>query len=181
LLKTDIPFEKIISDYGAFFDLNSKLKSSATYLNYLFLLHNSDPKKAEPLMLESIEKLIQKGDESSFGDVISIYSRLKMKDKYNETKEIVIAKYPKGMYAKEKFGDAFSEKWEKDGFPIEAVIIFVEDYKKNYTNEANKNLDERMLNSAYIQILKHYAQAGDTIKLQPYARLHTKIRIVKLL
>ncbi|AOW09269.1 TlpA disulfide reductase family protein [Flavobacterium gilvum] len=173
LLKMDIPAEKMISDYEAFFNLNPKLKSNETYTRYLFLLHNSDPKKAEPLLLECVEKLIKKGDESSFEDAISIYSRLKMKEKYKETKELAIVKYPKGMHAKEKFGDAFSEKWEKEGFGVEALIKFVEDYKKNYTNEANKDLDERMLNSAYVQILNHYARVSDTTKLEAYSKLHT--------
>lgn len=181
LLKTDIPAEKMVSDYEAFFNLNPKLKSSATYPRYLFLLHNSDPKKAEPLMLECVEKLIKKGDEKSFEDAISIYSRLKMKEKYKETKELAIAKYPKGMDAKEKFGDAFSEKWEKDGFQVEGLLKFVEEYKKNYTNEVNKDLDERMLNSAYIQILSCYIRDKDTTKLESYDKLHTdKIELSNL-
>src|SRR6478752_1019611 len=124
-------------------------------------------------MLECAEKLVQKGDEKSLDAACGMYSKLKMKDKRQETIDFAIAKYPKGLAAKEKFGDEFSAKWEKDGFPVAGLLQFVQDYKKNYTNEVNKDLDERMLNSAYIQILSCYIRANDTTKLAVYDKLHT--------
>ena len=162
----------------AFYDSNQKLKYTPDYVSYLFQLYSEDPKKADPLMLDCAEKLIQKGDEKSLDTACGIYGKIKLKDKKQETLDLAIAKYPKGWAAKEKFADEFSEKWEKDGFPVEGVRKFVEDYKKNYTNEVNKDLDERMLNSAYIQILSCYVRASDTMKLAVYDKLHTnKIEI----
>lgn len=157
----------------SFYAANPKLKYTADYVSYLFKCYAEDPKKTEPLLIECANKLIAKGDEKSFDLAAGIYGRLKMKDDKKTTINLAIAKYPKGLAAKEKFGDEFSEKWEKEGFPVESVIKFVADYKGNYTNGVNKDLDERMLNSSYIQILMCYVRASDTTKLKAYEKLHT--------
>src|SRR6478752_8353359 len=63
----------------AFYASNPKLKYTPDYVSYLFQLNAEDPKKAEPLMIECAEKLVQKGDEKNLDTACGIYGRLKMK------------------------------------------------------------------------------------------------------
>lgn len=107
-----ITAEEIISEIEKLYKQNPTLKKERdSYVYYLQLKYRKDNNATKPEIIKYAKLLEKKNDEKSLSMAMELYDMLKMKGKVEQTKSIVLKKYPTGEVAKNDFfNDFYSNK-----------------------------------------------------------------------
>ena len=172
-LKLEISEDETIIQFEELYKQNPLLKEDKSYRYYLNLQYKKNPDTFKPMMIESAESMIKKGDEPNLINAYYTYSSLRMNEKCNEIATIISGKYPKGDFAKDKFFSKFYSNHDK----TEKYIL---DEFAKFKNEFNgvSNVNEDRFNYALLFIS---IENEDTTSIKKYASLiHDKFLIAQI-
>jgi thiol-disulfide isomerase/thioredoxin len=172
-LKLEISEDETIIQFEELYKQNPLLKEDKSYMYYLNLQYKKNPDKFKPLLIESAESMIKKGDEQNLINAFYTYSSLKMNERSNEIATMIFGKYPKGEFAKDNFFIKFYSNHDK----TEKYIL---DEFAKFKNEFNciSNVNEDQFNYA---LLFTSIENEDTTSIKKYAsQIHDKFLIAKI-
>lgn len=172
-LKLEISEDETIIQFEELYKQNPLLKEDKSYRYYLNLQYKKNPDIFKPLLIESAESMIKKGDEQNLINALYTYSSLRMNERCNEIATIIFGKYPKGEFAKENFISKFYSNHDK----TEKYIL---DEFGKFKNEFNdiSNVNEDRFN---YELLLLSVKNEDTTSIKKYAsQIHNKILIAQI-
>ena len=156
--------EEIIAEIEKLYKQNSELKKDQrSYATYLQLKYNKDAVAAKPEVIRYANILEKKGDEKSLSTAIWMYRMLKMKDKGEQIKNIVLKKYPKGEIAKNEFFNAlYSNKNTDEKYILDQLAA----YEKKF-NDSSAQTKDRF----YTAVMEYLLSKKDLDGINKYEAL----------
>lgn len=142
------------------------------YISYLLALYNQNKDSAKPLLLNYAKQLLaKKTTEDNLNQALYLYQSIKMKEEAAQTENKLLAAYPNGGWAKNKFWNkVYNEKEPSIDKYLALMQAFVKQFKDSSTN---------VKDNFYSLIISYCSNNNDWANIDKYDGLITdKTRVI---
>lgn len=134
-----IPTDSTLKLYEDGFKFAPSLKSQNFYFDYLILMYKANSESAKPMMLNYANKMIKtSANESNWINASIVYGILEMKEQQKETEKKILAFFPTGRFARDRFWNNFFELSDTSESEILTKMIF---YKTKFNDSSSISLN----------------------------------------
>jgi thiol-disulfide isomerase/thioredoxin len=158
--------EEIISEIEKLYKQNPTLKKDQdSYTNYLQLKYSKEGVAVKPEIIKYANILEKKADEKSLSTAIGLYEMLRINDKSEQIKTMVLKKYPHGEVAKNDFFNAvYSNKNTDEKYILDRLAA----YEKKF-NDSSAQTKNRF----YTVLIQYFLYKKDLPSINKYEALIT--------
>jgi len=155
-----------ISEMENIFRQNPALKADQdAYAYFLRLKYRKDSDGIKPEVIRYAKFLEGKSDEKSLTEAMSLYNMLTMKDKADQIREVVLAKYPQGEFAKDDF---LREMFKSSDVNEKYFLDRLDEYQKRF-----RDTSARARDLFYGSIINYFFHLEDLTKINQYEAMMT--------
>lgn len=164
ILKLKVPAAELLQEYEKEYKLHPALKNETEYNNYLSLLYTMKKDTAKPQLIAFAKQMLgAKKDEAKWLTGANIYRMLKMDKALKKSEADILAVYPNGELARQRFWDKFySAKEATAGEKLAAMKEYIAKFKDSSTN---------ITDAFYNNIINSYLKNKDWKAINKYEPL----------
>ncbi|MEJ7683407.1 MAG: hypothetical protein WKG06_37225 [Segetibacter sp.] len=131
ILKLKVPATTLLKEYEKEYKLHPALVNEIEYFNYLNLAYTLKKDTVKPQLIAFAKRMLEaKKDEARWVMGANVYRLLKMEDPLKKSEATILAAYPNGQLAKQKFWDKYySDKEATEDKKLAAMKEYIGKFK----------------------------------------------------
>lgn len=164
ILKIKVPAATLLKEYEKEYKLHPELMNQVEYYDYLNLLYNVKKDTVKPQLIAFAKQMLgAKKDETKWMMGANVYRLLKMEEPLKKSEAAILAAYPNGQLAKQKFWDEYyADKQATEDEKLAAMKKYISRFKDSSSD---------ITDMFYSSIISSYLQKKDLNGINKYEPL----------